>query len=278
MDVVDAHTHIVSADVGRYPLAPVVPGTEDEQGWHRAHPVDAESMLALANRAGVGGVAFVQSISCHGFDNAYVLDAAAANPGRTIAVGAVRVDDPSAAGLVHRLVAERGMHGIRVMAADVHAPIDSDGTRAVVTAAAGAGIPVVLLAIASQLASVPGLVRAFPHVTFVLDHCGFADLSGPPAFARAAALLELADDANLVLKVSSITLQSVPEPAALWPALVDRFGADRLLWGTDHPHTHDRSYGDLVQLARDSTTTLRDDDRAMVLSGTARRVWPTFGR
>lgn len=278
MDVVDAHTHIVSADVARYPLAPPVPGTEQEQDWHRTHPVDAEAMLSLAAAAGVRGVAFVQSISCHGFDNRYVLDAAAAHHGRAIAVGAVHVDDPDAPALVQRLVADHGMHGVRVMAAGVHEPIDTGAARGVVRAASDTGIPVVLLAIASQLASVPSLVRAFPEVTFVLDHCGFADLTGAPALARAGALLALADSSNVVLKVSSITLQSVPEPASVWPALVSRFGADRLLWGTDHPHTHDRSYAGLVDLARTSTAPLAEPDRALVLAGTARRVWPAFGR
>lgn len=273
MDIIDAHTHVVSTDLARYPIAP---GVADEQGWHREHPVDTEGLLARAEAAGVRGVALVQAISCHGFDNRYVLDSARAYPGRAIAVGAVRVDDERAPEHVARDVREHGMHGVRVMAATVDDPIDTDGARRVVRAAADHDIPVVLLAIARQMPSVPSLVRAFPDVTFVLDHCGFVGLTGGPTFPHASELFALAEEPNVVPKVSSITLQSTEHPAALWAALVARFGAARLLWGSDHPHTHEPDYAGLVDLARRTTTLLPEADRRLVLGGTARQVWPAF--
>jgi len=42
----------------------------------------------------------------------------------------------------------------------------------------------VLLITVAQLPSVLDLVSAFPAVTFVLDHCGFADLGGDASFDR----------------------------------------------------------------------------------------------
>ena len=98
-EVIDTHTHVVSSDTVRYPVASEVEG---EQGWHRDHPVDTEGLLALADTAGVRGVALVQALSCYGFDSRYVLDSAREHPGRTIAVSSVPVDDADAATVLRR--------------------------------------------------------------------------------------------------------------------------------------------------------------------------------
>jgi predicted TIM-barrel fold metal-dependent hydrolase len=118
-------------------------------------------------------------------------------------------------------------------------------------------------------------VAAVPGATFVVDHCGFADLSTPTGEA-AAPLLALADAPNVVLKVSTINLRATGDPSALWSTLVAAFGAHRLLWGSDHPHTDGPGYGPLVDLARTSTASLSEDDRRQVLGGTARRIWPSL--
>jgi L-fuconolactonase len=273
VDLIDAHTHVLSTDLDRYPI---VPGIADEQAWYRDHPVDTDELLAKAETAGVCGVALVQAISCHGYDNRYVLDSARAHPGRAIAVGAVRVDDPAAPTQVARLVRDHGMHGVRVMAPVGSDTIDDERVRRIVRAAAECAIPVVLLAVARQMHSVGALVSAFPGVTFVLDHCGFVDLRGGPDFPNADALFGLSDHENLVCKVSSMTLQSSDDAEGLWLALARRFDAARLLWGTDYPHTHNVSYDRLVVEAVASTRALSDGDRQLVLSGTSRRVWPAF--
>ena len=274
MDIVDAHTHIVSHDLGRYPINP---GVDEEHGWHRDHPVDADELVGLAAAAGVRGVALVQAISCHGYDNRYVLDSARLHPGRTIAIGAVQPDHPGAAASLRRDVIEGGMHGVRLFSVGgATAPLDHPDMRGIVSAAADLGVPVVLLAVASQLPSVRPLVEAFPAVSFVLDHCGFADLGGDASFPRAADLFSLADLANLSCKVSSITLQATEHPRALWAALVSRFGSDRLMWGSDFPHTNQPDYAGLVDLARRTTEGLDPAARADVLGASASRMWPAL--
>jgi predicted TIM-barrel fold metal-dependent hydrolase len=250
-DVIDTHTHVVSTDTVRYPVASEVEG---EQGWHRDHPVDTEGLLALADAAGVRGIALVQALSCYGFDSRYVLDSARAHPGRTVAVGSVRPGDPDATATLRRDVTERGARGVRVFAVGgMTAPLDDPDSRAIVVTAADLGIPVVLLIISAQLVAVRALVDEFPSVPFVLDHCGFADLSGDASFSRAADLFALADATNLHLKVSSISLQATEHPEALWATLAARFGSSRLMWGSDYPHTNQPDYAALVELARTTT-------------------------
>ena len=275
IEVIDTHTHVVSTDTVRYPLASEVEG---EQGWHRDHPVDTEGLLALADASGVRGVALVQALSCYGFDSRYVLDSARAHPGRAIAVSSVRVDDADAATVLRRDVVEHGAQGVRIFSVGgMTAPLDDPGVRTVVATAGDLGIPVVLLIISAGLSSLRELVESFPSVPFVLDHCGFVDFGGDARFPGAGELFAFADLANLHLKVSSISLQATEHPEALWATLVARFGSARLMWGSDFPHTNQPSYGALVDLARATTEGLSDDARREVLAGTARRFWPDFG-
>jgi predicted TIM-barrel fold metal-dependent hydrolase len=56
--------------------------------------------------------------------------------------------------------------------------------------------------------------------------------------------------------------------------LVAEFGAERIVWGSDFPQTHDRPYADLVALARDACANVQERDRDLVLGGTAVRLWP----
>jgi predicted TIM-barrel fold metal-dependent hydrolase len=275
VEVIDSHTHVVSADIVRYPVAP---GIGEEQRWYRDCPVDTEDLLARADGAGVRALALVQAISCYGFDNRYVLDSARAHPGRTVAIGGLRSDDPQAAAALRRDVLEGGARGVRLFAVGgTTAPLDSPAARGVVATAADLDIPVVLLTVAGQVPSVGALVAAFPTVRFVLDHCGFIDLGGDASFSRADALFGLAEARNLHLKVTSMTLRATAHPEALWSTLVSRFGSERLMWGSDYPHTNQPSYGALVDLARETTAGLVDGARADVLAGTARRLWPELG-
>jgi predicted TIM-barrel fold metal-dependent hydrolase len=274
VEVIDTHTHILSADHVRYP---VNPGVGEEQDWHREHPVDAEGLLERAEAAGVGALAFVQALSCHGYDNRYVLDSARAHPGRSVAIGAVRPDDPQAVANLRRDVIDGGARGVRVFAVGgATAPLHDPHVLSIAAAAEELGIPVVLLTVAAQLPSVLALVNAMPAERFVLDHCGFADLGGDESFDRAGDLFALASSPNFHLKVSSMSLRATAHPEALWSTLAARFGSERLMWGSDYPHTHEPNYGALVELARTTTAGLNERARIDVLAGTARRLWPEF--
>jgi predicted TIM-barrel fold metal-dependent hydrolase len=269
---IDTHTHVVSADTDQYPVAT---GIAPELDWHRLRPVDAEWMLALADTAGVGGMAFVQALSCHGYDNRYVLDSARRHGGRAVAVVALAADDPDATALLDRAVAD-GAAGVRVTVPPRDgAGFDDPDIQRLARAAADHGVPVVLLGLAPHLPSIAALAAAVPGATFVVDHCGFPDLSSPGS-PSARALWALADAPNVVLKVTSITLRAAPDPAALWTDLVAALGAGRLMWGSDHPHTDGPGYRPLVDLARRSTAGLSAGDREQVLAGTAVRLWPTL--
>jgi predicted TIM-barrel fold metal-dependent hydrolase len=124
-------------------------------------------------------------------------------------------------------------------------------------------------------------LEQFPGSPVVLDHCGFPDLAGGPPYSGAAALFALAGFGQLHLKVTSHLLEAAdaegdPSGRMLVEQLVATFGASRLVWGSDYPQTHDRSYGELVELGRSACARLSDADRALVMGANALRLWPAL--
>ena len=114
---------------------------------------------------------------------------------------------------------------------------------------------------------------------FVLDHAGNPPWEeGPPLYGLGP-LLDLAPY-NLCLKVSTVNLHRLA--AARVPAapviqqLVERFGAARLLWGSDLPHTPG-PLSVMVAAMRTAITALPADDQEQVLAGTALRLYPSLG-
>jgi predicted TIM-barrel fold metal-dependent hydrolase len=145
--------------------------------------------------------------------------------------------------------------------------------RAVWDAAAELGIPVVMTVLADRLEELAGALPNLPPVPLALDHCGFSDFSnGIPD-----ALSALAVFPNVALKVSTHTLDDMAkhgDAAEMVAQLAASFGADRLMWGSDYPQTHDRPYAELVEWGRKGASRLDDAGRAAFLGETALRYWP----
>ena len=56
--------------------------------------------------------------------------------------------------------------------------------------------------------------------------------------------------------------------------LAARFGAERLMWGSDYSQTHDHPYPELAEYARRAASRLDPGAREAFLGGTAMRLWP----
>jgi predicted TIM-barrel fold metal-dependent hydrolase len=118
-------------------------------------------------------------------------------------------------------------------------------------------------------------------VPVVVDHCGFPNLAGGPPYPGAAPLFALAPFEHLHLKVTSHLLEAAdatgdPCGQMLVERLAATFGASRLVWGSDYPQTHDRSYAELVELGHAACARLSDADRARVMGANALQLWPAL--
>jgi predicted TIM-barrel fold metal-dependent hydrolase len=275
--IVDTHTHVIARDEARYPLRPSGVGS----GWFRDAPCTAEELAALTADAGVGAAVLVQAFGAYSYDNSYVVDAAAARPDRFVSVAIVDAEDPRSPARLRELARETGFTGVRLfsIAALEHPQpgwLDDPATFAVWEVCAELGLQVVVACLPEHLPRLERVLQRFPEQPVVLDHCGFVE---PRDFETQ--LLGLARHASLHCKVTSHLLEAAEQQggaSAVVDRLVAEFGADRLVWGSDFPQTHDRPYAELVALARDACVNLADRDRDLVLGGTALRLWPALTR
>lgn len=273
--IVDTHVHVVARDEARYPLRPSGVGSQ----WFREHPVTVEDFLATAAAAGVDRAVLVQAHGAYGADNAYVLDALRVAPERFVGVVIVDPVPPGAPSRLRELAAAPGCHGVRLFGIGPEPPVWFDGDTGVALwdAAVDLGLRIVVTLLAPDLPRLVSLLDRHPGVPVVLDHCGFPDVAGGPPFVRAAPLFALARHPGLHLKITSHVLEGAgPDAGELVERLASGFGAERLVWGSDYPQTHDRPYRELVALGREACAGLPADDQARVLGGNALRLWPSL--
>ena len=111
------------------------------------------------------------------------------------------------------------------------------------------GLPL-FISTAGDLAGTAELVRRYPELTLIVDHLGMRQnptfgLDDPP-LKELPRLLALAENPRVHVKISGVpTLSAERYPFEdLWAGLdqvVEAFGADRLLWGTDISRVMGRS-------------------------------------
>ena len=267
---IDTHVHVVSPDEESFPLDPS--GLTGE--WYRDDPCSVERLVDLMDEAGVDAAVLVQAVSAYGYDNRYCADAARRFPDRCTSVACVRTSAVDAADVARGLIEDEGMRGVRWMALhgeSLGEPEALWGTIARLHA------PALVTILGDRLEELAETIPSLPAVPVALDHCGFADFSRgvPPA------LTALAELPTLHLKISTNVLDLMArhgDPPEMVAELAARFGAERLMWGSDYSQTHDRPYRELVEQGRAASARLSEDQRAAFLGGTALSVWPELGR
>ncbi len=273
--IVDTHVHVVARDQARFPLRPSGVGSQ----WFREHPVSAEEYRLIATAAGVDRAVLVQAHGAYGSDNTYVLDALRVAPERWVGVVIVDPADADAPARLRALAAVPGCAGVRLFGIGAEAPAWFDGPAgaALWDTAVDLDVRVVVTLLMAELPRLAAMLARHPGVPVVLDHCGFPEVHSGPPFAGAAPLLALAEHPGLHLKVTSHVLEGAGAHAgAFVERLVATFGADRIVWGSDYPQTHDRSYAELVDLGRAACAGLDPADQARVLGENALRLWPSL--
>jgi predicted TIM-barrel fold metal-dependent hydrolase len=264
--LVDGHVHIWSADTTRYPPEP---------SHERPPKIDgsAEMLLRTLTHNGVDAAIVVQP-RVYGGDHAYLLDALAKYGDRLVAVAAL---DPRVAGAVaalRRLVAA-GIRGLRLDPHGWGVGALIDGTVLPLwDRAADSSIAIELLVLPDQLASLEPLVARTQHVQVVVEH---AARYGARLDDSIDSLLALADWPNVTVKVSALaSISGKPPPYRdLWGMigrLVEVFGAERLMWGSDMPWIGPEGYAAELDAAA-SLPFFDDDGREWLLGGTATRVF-----
>lgn len=271
--IIDTHTHVVSADEDQYPIQCTVTDPDDPSSWPLVARVTVETLADEMSAAGVGAACLVQGYAAYRFDNRYAIEAAERDPARFVSVCAIDTQDPQAPSELEALARNPTMRGIRLvsgfMAGDPG--LGSPGAQNLWDTADRLGLVVVAFTLGDQLEGFAAAARAHSEHPVILDHCGFVDVIREFDRLEGLAALE-----NLYLKVSTRVLVQ-NDPVRIVDRLANHFGAERLLWGSDYPASHDRSYSDWVALAQASTRNLSQEQADRFLAGTALELWPEFG-
>src|SRR5579863_9384070 len=117
---IDIHPHIISDDTGRYPRIPLF-GVQSD--WSRDRPVTLEGLIAAMDEAGVDKAAVVQSSTCYGYDNSYLVDSVGKYPARFTGVGTVDVMQADAPERIRHWVG-KGVSGLRLFTGGSTAAFD----------------------------------------------------------------------------------------------------------------------------------------------------------
>jgi predicted TIM-barrel fold metal-dependent hydrolase len=272
--VIDTHVHIVAPDQDRYPRQLA----RDNSDWIIDMP--GETMLQLMAQAGIDRAVLVQAHSAYEYDNSYVADVAATYPERFISVCIVDPTRPDAAEQLTYWVKERGVSGLRLFpAAEREAQwLDDPRTFALWDRAAALGIPVCVCLRFRQLARLRPVIERYQQVRVALDHLGAPRLDGGPPYEHAAPLFDLVTLPNVYLKFSSVNLYAAAmgrsSARGFFERLLGVFGAQRVMWGSNFPNTHDRSLKEQLALALHELAFVPKADRQSLFTDTARSFWP----
>ncbi|MGE4046303.1 MAG: amidohydrolase [Acetobacteraceae bacterium] len=269
-------------DVQVHPYDRNHPGRPWAGTAHGLDSVTGEELVEAMGKVGVDGAILVSSYNCYRYDPSYALSVHAAWPDRFRVVTPVDTTDPAIDDVVARWAGMQGARGIRVIMREgaTMDPADQGVNRAF-AAAARHGLPVNLLCW-GRLDLGTELVRRNPDTVTVIDHLGLLQPYQPPVPAEPWAdlpkLLALAEHENVRVKISgACTLSRQPFPYDdIWdPVLriIDAFGVDRCMWGTDWTRTIGMlTYEQGVAPFRD-TGRLSASDKAALMGGTVMQVY-----
>lgn len=277
---IDAHAHVWSDDLANYPLGPWA----TPAAMKPATFTDDE-LLATVQPHGIDRVVLIQHAPLHGYDNSYILDCARNRPGTFSVVAMINERTPN---LKERLrdLRDQGARGIRIgptkhadRTLNVDPPnwLNAPGMQLLWQHAAELGVAVCPLLSPDFLPTVEPMCARYPDTTVVIDHFGRIKMGNKE---HAQWLTTLAKHKNVYIKVSAFKNfgdKRAPygDLAPLMRLVIDAFGPERLMWGSDLPYqlNDGNTYGDAVALIRDEMQGLSDTDRAAILHDTAAGVF-----
>ncbi len=276
----DAHAHVITPDTASYPPAPIS-GRLREGVFDNA--MTAERLIEQMDARNVSQAALVQRAHVYGYDNSYVVDAAARYPDR---FGAICVVDSTAPDAVSRAAEwiARGAIGIRLTEPARGADstwLDGRHAREIWNLVADKGVTLSIQLYtwnrAERMPDLRAIAAAHGAIPIVVEHLSnLTESVEAPDYGIDADLHDLAALPNISLKLTTINLARCLNNGfdirPLLARLGETFSFDRIMWGSDVAQSP-QSYGEMTTMARASVALLDHTQQAAVLSKTAARVF-----
>jgi len=272
---IDAHVHVWTPDVEKYPLA---------SGYAKKDMAPAsftpDALFAQCRPLGVSRITLIQ-MSYYRFDNRYMLDSMAAHPGVFSGVAIIDENAGNVRGKMKDL-AKQGVRGFRLNpgAQSVDAWLGSPGMAEMWKVGAEEGLSMCLLINPEALAAVDEMCVKYPQTPVVIDHFARIGMAGPVSRTHLDSLLHLATHAKAYVKTSAfyaLGQKQAPylDMGPMIRELRDAYGAERLMWASDCPFQVDggHTYRDSIALIRDRLDFLSATDKSWMLRKTAAKVF-----
>ena len=276
---IDAHHHIWDLAVRDQPWTAELPGL------HRSFDIAELRPSLLAH--GIDATVVVQTITVAD-ETPELLALAAREPLVGGVVGWVNLTAPDVADRLAALGSQAGgnrLVGIRHQVQGEPDPrwLCRDDVRRGLAAVARAGLVYDLLVVPSQLTAAVETVAALPELTFVLDHAGKPAIASGSLAPWRSDIRALAALPNVAVKLSGLVTEAdhatwtVDQLRPYARTLLDAFGADRVMFGSDWPVCLlAGSYDDVIAAAEVLTGRLDATEQAAVFGRTAER-WYRIG-
>jgi len=229
--VIDCHAHIYSPDEQKYPTIekpyrpPVGTGT-------------VEHLRRVMRESGVRYVTAIQTSTFYKWDNRFTADASRDNKDFMAGVCTLDPDDPASPELLRKYAESFNIRGMRSIPAK-SGRLDDPGVAALWKTAEELGIVINVLVNADKRSEIEALVARHPQLNVVIDHC-LNVKAGPDLDNTLQTMTALANLPTLHAKLSFIPTGSAEEfpfrdMHAPCRQIVDAYGPQRCVWGSDFP-------------------------------------------
>lgn len=286
METIDAHCHFWNIARGDYGwLTPDNPALTPIY-----RDFNPEDMRPLAAAARVSRYIVVQAAPSEA-ETDYMLQLAAGDPAIAGVVGWFDLASPGAASRIIAAARNPRLKGVRPMLQDLPEDdwINTVPSPAALDAVEAAGLRFDALVLPRHLEPLEHFIRSRPSLPIVIDHAAKPALASADDDPRheiwATGMKRLAAIPHVHCKLSGLLTEMRPDQyesiekaeMVLRPLvfnLLDWFGPDRLLWGSDWPVlTLATSHDFWMTLARSLTSELTTGESAAIFGGNARRFY-----
>lgn len=271
MRILDTHLHLIYPDRFRYPWLDGKPALQRpwtiESYWAEAEPLGIGSALHME-------VDVVENQITQ--ETEFVL----AQPHVVGAIAACRPEHPAFVDQIERLSDHPHVKGVRrILHEAPDALSQSDLFAENIRHLADYDLSFDLCVRHDQLPIGQMLVERAPEVSFILDHCGVPDITGAGLDPWRDNIRRISRLPNINAKLSGVVAYAGADwsVATIRPYVehvIDCFGWDRVVWGSDHPVvTLTGSLTRWVEATREIIAGCSEDEQARLLHRNAERIY-----
>tara|TARA_B100000029_G_scaffold512841_1_gene610614 strand:+ start:571 stop:1395 length:825 start_codon:yes stop_codon:yes gene_type:complete len=272
MHIIDAHPHIYSKDRNKYPTI--------NDPWNPGEPATADDLKKNMNENAVSRAVFIQTGTFYGWDNRYVMDSTKEHSDWATGVVTLSPDNSLHREVLQDAVKHYSIRGLRGIP-DQNGVIDSVGVKNLWTLARNLGITVNCMVMddLERVNEIINISRQLDDLNIVIDHC-FMLNAVRKTEQTLLSLRKLALEPNIHAKLTSGTHGS----ARIYPhedmhaplkRVIDAFGPERCVWGSNFPNTlwsKGTSYAQNLTLFT-KELGLSKYDQEHILTHTAEKLW-----